>query len=601
MRIAVCVKYVPVLSAMRFDPATRRLAREGVPGEVSSFDLRALGRAVALRAAHGGEVVALTMGPPAARAGLEDCLALGADRGVHLLDTLLAGSDTLATARALAAALLREEPDLVLFGRSSTDAETGQVGPEVAELLDLPQVTAARRLDVDPAARTFTAEREADEGFESVAGSLPAVVTTAEDIAEERFPKKAEREAAKAKPIATLGVADLGLAAGKVGEAGSPTWVAGVEQVEVARRGELIPGDTPEALAAALGERLGALVPPRAEPPALPERAGTEGPAVWVVCELGAQGFRAVTAELLAKAATLAARLGGRVEAVAIGRGREHAAALAAAGADRVLVAESPGLEDYTTETHAAVLAEAIRARQPRLVLLAATVRGRDLAPRVAARLGLGLTGDAIDLDVDAEGRVRQLKPAFGGAVVAPILSHTRPEMATVRPGVLPAARPDAARRAGIEALAVPVVPSRVRVTGTRALDGAGTTELEEADLVLGVGRGVGGAAAVAPILELAARIGAGVAATREVTDAGWLPRQHQVGLTGRAIAPRVYVALAVGGAMEHLVGIRRAGLVVAINKNAKAPILKAADLGVVADYAALLPHLATALASVVR
>src|SRR5512145_1006905 len=264
MRIVVCVKYVPVLGAMRFDPATRRLAREGVPGEVSSFDLRALGRAVALRAAHGGEIVALTMGPSAARAGLEDCLALGADRGVHLMDPLLAGSDTLATARALAAALLREEADLILFGRSSTDAETGQVGPEVAELLDLPQVTGARRLDVDPAARTFTAERETDDGFESVAGSLPAVVTAAEDIAEERFPKKAEREAAKAKPIAAVGVADLGLAAGKVGE---------VEQVEVARRGEVVTGDSPEALAAALRERLRALVPPRAERPPLPERA----------------------------------------------------------------------------------------------------------------------------------------------------------------------------------------------------------------------------------------------------------------------------------------------------------------------------------------
>jgi electron transfer flavoprotein alpha subunit len=213
---------------------------------------------------------------------------------------------------------------------------------------------------------------------------------------------------------------------------------------------------------------------------------------------------RPVTAELLAKAATLATALGGRVEAVAIGGGREHAAALAAAGADRVLVAESPGLEQYTTETHAAVLAEAIRARQPRLVLLGATVRGRDLAPRVAARLGLGLTGDAIELDVDARGRVRQLKPAFGGAVVAPILSHTRPEMATVRPGVLSAARADPAR-------ARPSRRSRCRscrracgVTATRAIERRASVDLDAADVVIGIGRGVGGAAGVASILELA-------------------------------------------------------------------------------------------------
>src|SRR5215510_13602186 len=163
MRIAVCVKYVPVLAALRFDPETRRLVREGVPGEVSAFDLRALGAATALRQAHGGEVVAVTMGPPAARDALVECLALGADRGVLLSDASLAGSDTLATARALAAVLRREAPDLVLLGRASTDAETGQVGPEVAELLGLPQATAVRRLTVDPATRAFVAERETDD------------------------------------------------------------------------------------------------------------------------------------------------------------------------------------------------------------------------------------------------------------------------------------------------------------------------------------------------------------------------------------------------------------------------------------------------------
>src|SRR5207244_6672752 len=254
MRIIVCVKWVPALGSLRFDPETRRLVREGVPGEVSSFDLRALGAAVALRAAHGGEVVALTMGPPGARDGLVECLALGADRALHLLDPLLAGSDTLATARALAAVLAREKPDLVLFGRASTDAETGQVGPEVAEMLDLPQVTGARRLELDPAARTLVAEREADDGFETLAGPLPAVVTAAEDLAEERFPTKAERQAAAAKPIAAVGVADIGLAPGDVGLAGSPTAVAAIEHVEVARRGEVLSGGTPEVAARTLGE-----------------------------------------------------------------------------------------------------------------------------------------------------------------------------------------------------------------------------------------------------------------------------------------------------------------------------------------------------------
>jgi electron transfer flavoprotein alpha subunit len=599
MRIVVCVKYAPVLGALRFDPETRRLVREGVPGEVGSFELRALARAVALRAEHGGEVVVLTMGPPAAREGLAHCLALGADRAVHLLDPLLAGSDTLATARALAAAVRRETPDLVLFGRASTDAETGQVGPEAAELLDLPQATGVRRLALDLGGRTFEAERETDEGFETVAGPLPAVITAAEDLAEERFPTKAERQAAAERPVTTLAAADLGLDPQAVGAAGSPTWVAGLETVPTTRRGEVLVGDSPEALARALRERLAALgaLAPRGEVrSSLPPPGGDGGPVLWVVAEAGREALRPVTAELLAKAASLAAPLGGRVEALLLGDGAEHAPALAAAGADAVLLAEHAGLAPYTTEAHAAVLADAIRARAPRLVLLPATARGRDLAPRVAARLGLGLTGDAIDLDLDGEGRIRQHKPAFGGSVVAPILSRTRPEMATVRPGVLAPARPDPGRRAPVERLALPPLASRVKVLATRPLPDGGAAGLEAAELVLGVGRGIGGPAALPPILALAARLGAAVAATREVTDAGWLPKQHQVGVTGRAIAPRLYVALGVGGAMEHLVGLRRAGTIVAVNRNPKAPIAKAADLTAVTDYRELLPHLEAAL-----
>jgi electron transfer flavoprotein alpha subunit len=598
LRVAVCVKHVPVLAALRLDPETRRLRREGVPGEPSAFDVRAVVAAVALRGAHGGEVVVVTVGPPVARETLVACLALGADRAVHVSDPALAGSDTLATARALAAALRREAPDLVLLGRASTDAETGQVGPEVAELLGLPQATCVRALALDPAARTFTAERETDEGFERVTGPLPAVITVAEDVAAERFPSRAEREAAKTKPVAAADLAALGVPAEDVGVAGSPTWVAGLEPVALTRRGEIVGGETPAAQVAALAARLrelGATGPQPDVRPALPAVGPRRGAPVWVVVEPGPAGHRPVTAELLGRAAALGALLDAPVEAVVLGSGVD-AAALAASGADRVLVAEDAALVPYTTDAHAGALAAAIRARRPRLVLLASTVRGRDLAPRVAARLGLGLTGDAIDLVVDADGNVRQMKPAFGGTVVAPIVSRTRPEMATVRPGVLVAARPDPARPVVVERLAVVLDPPRVRVLDVRPVDDRHGAALDAADVVLGVGRGIGGPAALPGILDAAARLGAAVAATREVTDAGWLPKQCQVGLTGRAIAPRLYVALGIAGAPEHVTGLRRAGTVVAVNRNAKAPIFRHADLGVVADWAAVLPLLVDAL-----
>src|SRR5437764_5747726 len=227
MKYAVLIKQVPNVSEMQFDPQTRRLRREGVRLEVSSFDVRALIRALELRAETGGEVTVLTMGPPQAREALVHCLALGADRGVHLVDAAFAGSDTLATARALALGLRREGFDLVLCGKTSVDAETGQVGPEVAELLDVPQITAVRRLDLDAGRGRLKAERETDAGFQTVECQLPALVSVTEDIAVERFPKRAEKEAAKTKPITELAARDLSEDTRIFGVAGSPTRVEG--------------------------------------------------------------------------------------------------------------------------------------------------------------------------------------------------------------------------------------------------------------------------------------------------------------------------------------------------------------------------------------
>ncbi len=600
MRIAVCIKQVPVVSALQFDAATKTLRREGVRNEVSSFDIRALLKAIELRQAHGGEVVAITMGPPSAREALAECLALGADRGIHLCDHAFAGADTLATARALAAALRREAFDLILCGRNSVDAETGQVGPELAELLDLPQVTVARTLEIDVAARTFTAERETDVGLETVSAPLPAVVTAAEDIAAERFTTNAERAAAQAKPIAILAAADLGGDPARFGAGGSPTWVLDLEVVEDERRREIIEAATPDGAVQALVERLighglfatwtvGRRLPPSTPAPALVRRDGDCD--VLVVAEQLNGTLRPVTLELLCKASELVGALGGTVVALIAGGGAPgHVDTLAAHGAQRIWVADG---DDFTagTESFGGLLCDVFARARPGAVLLPATAFGRDVAPRVAARLGLGLTGECIDLSVDADGRVLQHKPAFGGGIVARIASRTRPEMATVRPGMLAAATPDAPRRAAVREIEATVAPDRVRVV-SRLANAASATDLEGAAIVVGFGKGVGGPEGIPVIRTLADVLGAALCTTRDVTDAGWLPKQYQVGVTGRAIAPQLYIAIAVRGAFEHTVGVRRAGLIVAINRSAKAPIFKSADYGLIGDYADLVPRL---------
>jgi electron transfer flavoprotein alpha subunit len=602
MRIAVCIKQVPAVSALEFDAATKTLKRDGVRNEVSAFDIRALLKAVELRQAHGGEVVAVTMGPPQAREALAECLALGADRAIHLCDRALAGADTLATARALAAALRREPFDLILCGRNSVDAETGQVGPELAELLDLPQVTVARTLVLDPAARALSAERETDDGIETVSAPLPAVVTAAEGLAAERFASKAERAAASQKPIETVDAAALGIAAGRLGTAGSPTWVLGLEGVEEHRRRELIeaptPADAVDALVTRLldqglfGEwRIDRHAPQPANVGAVERRGARDVLVVAETLQASNAHLRPVTFELLHKGHALARGLGGALAALIAGAGAaRHAHALAARGAERVLLAEDDG-HLAGVESFAALLAAVIRAERPGLVILPSTVWGRDIAPRVAARLDLGLTGECIDLTLDRDGRVLQHKPAFGGSVVALIASHTQPEMATVRPGMLAAAAPDDARRAEVRRVAQAPAAERVRVLARRT-DGKEAAELEEADVVVGFGKGIGGPEHLGAVHALAEALGAAICTTRDVTDAGWMPRQYQVGMTGRSIAPALYVAVAVRGAFEHTVGVRRAGLIVAINKSAKAPIFKSADYGLVGDWTELVPLL---------
>lgn len=603
MKIIVLIKQVPVVSAMQLDPETKTLKREGVPLEVSSFDVRALLKAVELRDAHGGEVVVLTMGPPQARDALEHCLALGADRGVHLVDRAFAGADTLATARALALALKQEGGDLILCGRYSTDAETGQVGPEVAEFLDIPQVTAVRKLTVH--GTTITVERETDNGFETVECSLPALLSATEDLAPEKFPKKADKEKAKEKPIQELTASDLSSDLSQFGAAGSPTWVASVQTVEVAREKKILEGE----LAAQVDTLVQRLLDyglfgkwkgddaTDGDGQLLRKPAGGQG--VWVVAETADDALLPVTLELLGKANELATKYNGEIGVLLFGWGvDQHTGPLAIHGADVVYLAQDRRLEHYSTDIYTALLVKAIQEHKPGAVLFGSTTIGRDLAPRVAARLGLGLTGDCVDLDMNDKGQLVQYKPAFGGNVVAPILSRTSPEMATVRPGMLKRARPNPARQARIEMIPLDdTVTDRVKLVARTGTEAGKAAALDSADIAIGVGKGIGGAANLPVIEQLADALGgAPLAATRDLVDLGWLPRQHQVGLTGRAIAPKLYFAIGIRGAFEHTVGVRRAGLVVAINKNQKALIFQNADIGIVGDYAEVVPLLTTKL-----
>jgi electron transfer flavoprotein alpha subunit len=594
---------------MGFDYATKTILREGVPSEINPFDRLGLLCAISLKTGPADEVLAVSMGPPQAREGLQHCLALGADRAILLTDRALAGSDTLATARALAMLLAREQPDLILCGRNSTDAETGQVGPELAELLGLPHLSQVRRLTYEAAANRLVAERTTDEGYQVIACPLPALVCVTEGVARERYALPQEIAVVQATRIEEMACAHLTSDLSLFGLEGSPTWVTDIRLVAPNRLGVVITEQDATAaaqqVAALVRERLASLTTATASI-SIQARArrypAQRQQSIWVVAEMARGGLRRVTLEMLGKARALTATTRSEVVAVLLGPAQEGPVQeLAAYGADRVLVLDHTYSGPIWGRAMSHTLADAIHAAQPYAVLFAATADGRDLAARIAARLQLGLTGDAIDLEINAHGQLVQLKPALGGNVMAPILSKTLPNLVTLRPGMLTPTAPDCSASATVEVLAAPAAAeSEVTVMEVHHTEEVDAIALTQAQIVMGVGMGLGGPEHLPTVQALARSLGATLATTRNVVHAGWLPHHIQVGISGRAIAPRIYLAVGIRGAFNHTVGIQKAGVIIALNQNPRAAIFKAADYGVVGAWQTYLPPLVAALQPVV-
>ena len=588
MRIAVLVKQIPKFEEMELGP-DGRLRRDGIEPEMNPYCRRAVSKAVELAGERpGSQVIVFTLGPPAADDTLREAIAWGLDRGadisgVHVSDAAFAGSDTLATAKALAAVLTSEGPfDLVLTGRNSVDADTGQVGPEVAELLDLPFLTGVRHLAIE--GTVVDARCEHDDGWMQAEVELPVVLSCAERLCEPAKVDPAGRAAVPPERIRRVSAIDLGM--GPWGQDASPTWVGPVKVMAVSR----VRANRPDA---PLDEQVVAAARMLRERGALHEHvdnaslgtvpdardAGADAPVVAVIAE---PDRAHMARELLGAAARLAAEVAGRVVVITVEE--PDARTLASWGADAIVCLRGDNVEEDVARAISAWAAKTA----PWSILAGSTAWGREVASRVAARLGAGLTGDAVELEV-GEQRLVAWKPAFGGQLVAAIGATSPIQMATVRAGVMTAPKPRAAGR-------VPEVASidmsgrgRVRVLARTREDDLDV--LGEAAVVIGVGRGVppNEYDALEPLRTV---LGAELGATRKVTDEGWLPRSRQVGITGRSIAPRLFVSVGASGKFNHSVGLRAAGTVLAINTDANAPIFHVADVGIVADWRDALPLL---------
>lgn len=314
---------------------------------------------------------------------------------------------------------------------------------------------------------------------------------------------------------------------------------------------------------------------------------------IWVFGEHHDRQLAAVTRELLGVAQRLAAVRGCAVVCVLFGE--DVMPCVASAAADVVLVMEDARLASFVDDIWARNLAELITTHRPEMVLCGATSLGRALMPNVAVRVRTGLTADCTALEIDLEtGHLLQTRPAFGGNIMATIAcpSH-RPQMATVRPHVFQEPVPDTARVARVEQ--VPFVPSeldaRSRLLGTwlSAEDGV---RLSDARFIVAGGRGMGGAAGFALLESFARAVGGAVGASRAAVDAGWISYDRQIGQTGQTIQPSIYCACGISGQIQHLVGMQSSDYIIAINRDANAPIMQVADLAVCGDVFEVLPCL---------
>jgi electron transfer flavoprotein alpha subunit len=315
---------------------------------------------------------------------------------------------------------------------------------------------------------------------------------------------------------------------------------------------------------------------------------------VWIVAEARDGAFRKVSYEIASAARKLADELGDEVCAVLCGSGIEgKAAELGKFGVDKIYVADNPALEPYTTDAHAAAVAKIVKEKDPAILLLAASVQGKDLSARLVGKLATGLATDCTGLKIEG-GKLIAVRPMYAGKCFGEVAFEATPAMATLRPNVFPIA--ENAKAGAVEKFDPALDAGQLKTKVAEiAKDASGKIELTEANIIVSGGRGMKGPENFPMIEELAKVLGAAVGASRAAVDAGWRPVSDQVGQTGKTVSPNLYIACGISGAIQHLAGMSSSKFIVAINKDPEAPIFQRADYGIVDDLFKVVPEVTAA------
>ncbi|AWR95798.1 FAD-binding protein [Acidianus brierleyi] len=591
VRIIVSIKQVPDADDLRVDPVTNTLVREGVPAVINPPDLHAIEEAVRLKERYGGEVIVITMGPPQAEISLREAIAMGADETYLITDRAMAGADTWATSYTVFKAIKKiGDADLYIFGRRAVDGETEQVGPQTAKWLGIPIVGYVSKVErVDKENNTLSVIRSTEFDEETVEVPLPATITVNEDINTPRQPDILSIIKSRSAKIHKLTKDDIGAEPNKIGLAGSPTKVIKVHPPPKTRNPELYKEKDPKGAAEWLTEKIKISLSQTQEKIEYkkPEPVAKVNGELWVYVDHINEEPNETSWEIMSEARRIADLLSTTLSAVIIGADNLVEDAFEY-GADKVYLVKS-NVKRYDNDIYTRALSIVAKKYKPEAIFFPGTKSSRELASTSAIEINTGLIADCTSFDVDSKGILYATRPDFGGKEMSTIICpNHRPVMMTVRSGVF---KPIHNHKKGeIVEEKLDDEFSRYKILDYRRKEKRNV--LTESDIVIGVGRGIKSPENIKIAEELADVLGGVVGVSKPLADMGWYPKDRQVGQTGNTIRPKLYIALGISGAVQHLVGISGARKIIAINIDPEAPIFNNCDYGVIGDLFEVVPEL---------
>lgn len=628
LTIISLIKQVPVPSEMRMgeDGLMDRTKAKSIINIDCTFGLEA---GLQLKKQYPeARLIVCSMGPGSFEASLRTAISMGYDEAYLLSDRKLGGSDTYATGLAISTMLKHlgftkdsKDPFIILAGRQTSDGDTAHVPSQVAENIGIPQATFVESVKADNTGKVIV-KRIIEGGYQMLKLPMPCVISLTPTGIPPRKPSLSGAVKARNLKITTFGIADIGLGTEKIGLNGSPTIVVKVVNI-VSERPPIIQsqGHNEAALVDSLIANFkkggNVLVEKEQEAkkdterPDFPEKDPREGArGIFTWAEVTNGKISRPSLELLTPARNLANQLGHdtKVMTVIIGKNvRPLAQTLFEHGSDEVIVVEDDKFEEYLVLPFSSIFAQIIRQRKPEIALFAATTSGRELAPRIGMKTDSGVTADCTGLEIgeyiDKKEQViytpilESRRPTYGESKLATILGFVCPQISTARAGTFEVPKPVLGRKEIISSF-TPLLTDKdfiVEILKTERGEG-GLSNLFEADIIVSGGRGTTNDS-LGLVKSLAnALVNQGVNAewssSRPVVDEGFAEYARQVGQTGKTIRPKVYIAIGISGAIQHIAGMKESEKIIAIDHNPKANIFHHADFGIVGEYQDILPEL---------